>query len=655
VNKRLSIIGVIVILVAGALVIGQLRRLTAPVGGGPPPERVFSNLQDFVDNEHRETSPLVVIGIDGASWHFIDQLIEKGELPNFARLKREGAYGTLRSLPCSFSPPAWVSMFTGYLPESTGIRTFGRFDRTRGEFLSVTAEDIEVPSVWDVASYAGDRVGVVNVPMTYPVHPLNGIMISGLMTPIELGELTSPRPATERHEKEIPVRSDIKSYSPVLRNALDDSLNSFQWTLYDTSDDGSRNYDEVAVTVRSRSGAEEAAGVTFPVGEYSPWLHIDAARDGAAADAWCKMKIVRAPDGGYRMGMSPLFFSINEPYAYPPEIEQALHRRFGFYLPTKFLQSDLVPDIAEEASRCASYLQELEDWNFFIYVFTQSDNIQHLTGFSGVSAQVYRTIDRHLGMVMDALADDGTLVVASDHGFGKYRYGVDLNRFLDGLGLVTWTADGKVDYARSLVFHNLWHLYFNDELLTGGRLASLGIDVPPDLTPTQALMRYVASALDTLSTIDGEHPIGLHAEPLQRIDGAGPDMFVYGMAGDYIVDFWNVDNPKARTVRELTGAEQWEHERDGIVALWGSPVKRGHDIGATDIQNVAPTLLYLLDLPIAADMDGRVISGALRDGYLASKPRLVVGNYSEIDREALPADTGREDLEKKLRSLGYIR
>ena len=74
-----------------------------------------------------------------------------------------------------------------------------------------------LPSVWDVASYAGRRVAVVNVPVTYPVHAINGVMVSGMMTPVDTGEALNAKSSfgqTEVPRGWVPA-GDIKSDSPV--------------------------------------------------------------------------------------------------------------------------------------------------------------------------------------------------------------------------------------------------------------------------------------------------------------------------------------------------------------------------------------------------------------------------------------------------------
>ena len=47
----------------------------------------------------------------------------------------------------------------------------------------VTSADIGFPTFWDVAGAAGRRVAVINMPLTYPAWPVNGTMVTGLLTP----------------------------------------------------------------------------------------------------------------------------------------------------------------------------------------------------------------------------------------------------------------------------------------------------------------------------------------------------------------------------------------------------------------------------------------------------------------------------------------
>jgi predicted AlkP superfamily phosphohydrolase/phosphomutase len=663
-KQKLAIIAGTVAVILGVII------WLSPFGGpstvgtdnGVPVETAFSDFESFLEaNEPggRAATPVVFIGIDGASWRFMDPLIEDGSLPNLARLKRQGASGTLKSTACYVSPPAWVAMMTGYAPARTGVYTFGNFDRETVRFVSVNAEDIAVPSVWDAASYSGLNVGVVNVPVTYPVHEINGVMVSGIMTPNDIGPPIKVKIASAETRAQVQVNPTMRSYSTVLKTAAGDALNTFLISLYDTTDDGVESYDKVFVTVRSRqspSGPSKQAGsATFTVGRFSPWFKILTVRGQQVVDGWCKLRVAPTPQGGYSPQVSPTLFRIDRPYVHPEILGEVLEKRFVYYMPSKLLGEEMVLESAEDAAAHASFFYDFDEWDLFFYVFTQSDNIHHVSGFTPEAVEVYKAIDRAIGDIVDVLPEDAVLFIGSDHGFTDYTYGIDLNRHLAKLGLLKWRSPGNIDYARSLVFHNLWHLYFNRDLITRAELVKHGVIVPDGFDPVQAFVDHLIVACKTLRSDDGSMALPVEITALPRTAGDPPDMLVKGTYNGYLVDFWNLQNPQRSVTRRLQGSERFNHTRDGIFLVWGNGVRRRFDAGVKNIEDIAPTILYLLDLPVAHDMQGQVMADVFQPGFVSRKPLFVVDDYAEIPREALVRDVDRESLEKKLRSLGYIR
>lgn len=41
---------------------------------------------------------VAIIGMDGTTWHLLDPWVESGEPKNFSQLKKEEAYGDLKSV-----------------------------------------------------------------------------------------------------------------------------------------------------------------------------------------------------------------------------------------------------------------------------------------------------------------------------------------------------------------------------------------------------------------------------------------------------------------------------------------------------------------------------------------------------------------------------
>jgi predicted AlkP superfamily pyrophosphatase or phosphodiesterase len=124
--------------------------------------------------EHR----VLVLGIDGTDPRAIDLLISEGRLPNFTKLRSEGAYGRLRSQKPLLSPVIWTTIATGKTPEDHGIGHFVAVDEETGEQLPATSDMRKVKALWNVASEKEKKVAVVGWWATWPPEEINGSMVS---------------------------------------------------------------------------------------------------------------------------------------------------------------------------------------------------------------------------------------------------------------------------------------------------------------------------------------------------------------------------------------------------------------------------------------------------------------------------------------------
>jgi predicted AlkP superfamily phosphohydrolase/phosphomutase len=81
---------------------------------------------------------------------------------------------------------------------------------------------------------------------------------------------------------------------------------------------------------------------------------------------------------------------------------------------------------------------QVDDWDLFFGVFMTPDRINHfLYGdyvedgeYKDEFLSFYEKLDTYIGKVRDSLADDVTLIIASDHGFTKLDYEVHMNEWL---------------------------------------------------------------------------------------------------------------------------------------------------------------------------------------------------------------------------------
>ncbi len=126
----------------------------------------------------RRPARVVMLGFDGMDPQTIDLLMSEGKLPNFARMRREGAYGPLQSTPPLLSPVIWTTLATGKTPDQHGIGHFTAVNQTTGEQLPVTSHMRKVKALWDIFSDVGRRVAVVGWWATWPAERVNGDVVS---------------------------------------------------------------------------------------------------------------------------------------------------------------------------------------------------------------------------------------------------------------------------------------------------------------------------------------------------------------------------------------------------------------------------------------------------------------------------------------------
>jgi predicted AlkP superfamily phosphohydrolase/phosphomutase len=126
---------------------------------------------------------VLIVGLDGVPLSLIEAWATEGRLPTFRKLMEEGTVGKLRSTIPPTSGPSWSTFMTGKNPGKTGVYDF--LYRREGTYVfpPVNASQRDGISLWRLLSDRGRKVGVVNVPISYPVEEVNGYMISGWMTP----------------------------------------------------------------------------------------------------------------------------------------------------------------------------------------------------------------------------------------------------------------------------------------------------------------------------------------------------------------------------------------------------------------------------------------------------------------------------------------
>ncbi len=80
---------------------------------------------------------------------------------------------------------------------------------------------------------------------------------------------------------------------------------------------------------------------------------------------------------------------------------------------------------------------------------------------------------------------------------------------------------------------------------------------------------------------------------------------------------------------------------DGVLLLYGEGVKAKTRLRSAELVDVTPTLLFALGLPIARDLDGRVLRDAFEPAFLNRQPLTFVPSYETI----LVPEQGLDDID----------
>ena len=119
---------------------------------------------------------VIVIGVNGMELDVIRPLLLKGDLPNLAKVIKNGAYGKLRTVDAPNCPRVYSTIFTSTTPAEHGVTGF----LVGG--ITANTNMLKQEPIWSILSKNGVTVGMANVPATFPVMPVNGYMISGMLT-----------------------------------------------------------------------------------------------------------------------------------------------------------------------------------------------------------------------------------------------------------------------------------------------------------------------------------------------------------------------------------------------------------------------------------------------------------------------------------------
>jgi predicted AlkP superfamily phosphohydrolase/phosphomutase len=224
----------------------------------------------LLDRLKKKKAPrLAVIALDGVPFTFMQKEIERGNLPELGKLAQGGTFRQMRSVHPCVSSVAWTSFSTGEQAGEHNIYGFIDRNPATGDLFIPNARSIPCKFLYEELGEAGHRVGVINVPVTYPPRRVNGLLVSGFLAPNvqkatyptelsrrlgKMGYIVDVNPAKGREEDKGPFLDELHAavdarfrlYNELLDEGgwdylhlhvmETDRINHFLWEAYETGD-----------------------------------------------------------------------------------------------------------------------------------------------------------------------------------------------------------------------------------------------------------------------------------------------------------------------------------------------------------------------------------------------------------------------------------
>jgi predicted AlkP superfamily phosphohydrolase/phosphomutase len=434
----------------------------------------------------------IVIGLDGLEPTIVEAMLERGELPNLARIRASGCYSRLRTTYPAQTPVAWSSFATGTNPGGHGIFDFisrdpatylpdaalSRFERPKSAFAPprVVNQRKGIP-LWQTLSQAGVRSVVLRCPCTFPPDEINGRMISGVGVPDIRGAQNKGTFYTQEHvgaqESEqvvvLPAGTQFKTHVIGPRNTKQSPAADATCEI------------RVQANASSRSLVMETDGtpsrVDVPVGAWSEWMRFKFKLSMLQAVTGIARIYVRQLEPHIEFYVSAVNFDPAAPLfplSSPPTYAKDVAGQIGLFSTLGMAEDhnglnngrfdekaylDQCELVIQERERLMRY--ELSQFNdgFFFLLYDTPDRVQHMLwrfrdpehpGYEPDLAREYSTLieqhyarcDKLLEPVFNHLDENTLFIALSDHGFNTFRRAFDTNTWLWQNGLLA-LKDGK--------------------------------------------------------------------------------------------------------------------------------------------------------------------------------------------------------------------
>jgi predicted AlkP superfamily phosphohydrolase/phosphomutase len=542
---------------------------------------------------------VVVIGLDGADWRLLEPWIESGNLPTLARLVSEGTRGKLRSTTRPESSVAWSSFSTGVNPGKHGV--FGFVERAANDYAYKLANAASVRSrrFWDFLGEQGIRVGILNLPFTYPPSPVNGFLVTGMLTP-------GPH---------VPF-----AYPQALQEQLLERFGHYKFDIGNFAQDKAALIDDVRSYTRQQ---RETALFLLREWSWDFFTVVFTGPDRLQHFLWADLDSkhpLRDPENAQRSGDALL-----EHYR---ELDSAIAE-----ILTCLPVDTLVLVMSDHGfNGCAR--------RFFVNAWLCEQGWLRLNDSSSWQSNLASVLSR----------------------VGSIQWVRRLKRIIaptqwGSSDLSSAIFNRSIDWKHTKAYFGLdGGLRINLQ----GREPE-GIVRPDEYSPLCQTLRQSLLALTDPETKSPPLANVFPREELYQgpYTPRAPDLILeprrdnQSAAQNFVLD----STLKPNGVHPFGSSQPYSgnHTLDGILIAWGADVVKGGQIKNAQIIDLAPTILAVMGVPVPADMDGRVLSKIFTAGRAPAAQYVAVPSVAaseEVEESFSPEE--ERTVESRLRGLGYL-
>jgi len=436
----------------------------------------------------------VILGLDGMDPTLTEKFLAEGKLPNLAKLRKQGCFKLLATTVPSMSPVAWSSFQTGVNPGKHNIFDFLTRDKQsyqpklssvdiRGSRRKLSLGKYQFPlgkadirllrkgkPFWKTLGEHGIFSNIIRVPITFPPEKFHGVQLSGMCVPDLRGTqgmfsfyTTKTKASGERSGGE---NYHVTRENNTIKAELIGPKNPFR-------KDNSVLKIPFVVTIRDEASADikiNGASYRLKKDEYTEWIKVDfKAAPCIKVHGICKFLLLNtSPE--FELYITPINIDPEKPampISHPIIYSTYLAKRQGPFatlglaedswaLNEKVLLDDgfIQQCIQTDQEREKMFFDSLDKvrHGLCVCVFDGTDRIQHAFWRDidkqhpanveqkqkpqhNIIEELYQRMDVLAGKVLARCKGKDTMfMIISDHGFNTFRYGVDLNRWLEKNG-----------------------------------------------------------------------------------------------------------------------------------------------------------------------------------------------------------------------------